>query len=795
MLRRSVLVQKRHLEATTSKCRRLTHQLVYKSGRRAQLPTKFLRSPVSTDLFKPSDTSRTNSVPNTPFQHSLALLAPPEFDLVVDALDSNQPTEQILQLVKQSSLLVELFSRPQKIRTIATELARSQNPRRSIQILHVAHLLGYTLYASAYESVAFHVAQGRRWDVVLAVVGAAKDHIPHITLKLLNWRARALMETQQYFLLRQILQEFQAAGIPPTQLTCHIILSGFMRNNDMEGAKSWLQEMQRSGIPIDSTTHTLINSHRNFNADPEVRQNALTSLPSLPLPARTNVVNRLIKSALDEDNLTSALQYLSLFQTGSVDVINSIFLSHSGMAETPATPSSMNMKPNSDTFAVCMNYFIKKSNIEPAIRLGAEPFSVGIPPTPGLVTSFIHAYFLDGRGDTAVNMLRQLCCASNTKGSWDFLVGNTQPTEECPILNPDQLSLTTRMCNALLRGALNRQGLTSVPPILNIMHANNVIPNERTIEILLSFLNKINVPHPRTLFQLLRALTVTSVVQPSLPHMHSIVSRIFRDEKNSVVPSAWSKRKFPGNNARDALETLRLLGEVEPFDPLSGIQLGAHLSYDTAAKPTVQSLFDRDVKTDGAMIFLRMRRQSVLYSDMESAKALFRTLTARGFRPNAYHVGALVEGYALAGNFRAAMQIMKIASSWGIERNVVMYTSIISAHARRRDLKSATRTFEDMVTLGISPDVASIDALISAFYADGKHDEACKLLKQLWEYIQPFPKALEDADLDTLVSQFRCLGSPSKKSKYKKGRRIALYQDVRRIIQTYRWYFASRREP
>ncbi|PPQ89400.1 hypothetical protein CVT25_002218 [Psilocybe cyanescens] len=729
---------------------------------------------------------------------------PRDFIHIMAALASHQPLEKILRFIRKSSSLLHFFSNRRTIREIAKELAQSPKPHHSIQILNLAYHLGHTLNASAYESVSFRLAQSRNWDMVLGVVGAARKHVGHTTLRLLNWRALALMESQRYSSLRRILDEFQAADITPIRRTYHIILSGCLRNHDLAGAKRSLQDMRDAGIHMDATTHALIsNSYRKFGVDPQVRYNALASLPGLTPGMRTTVVNNILQSALDADDLSTAFRLLSLFRDKTV--ISTLSLASTKFAFERIQPNSDNLppllgldvKPNSDTFALSMNYLIQNLDYEGSLEVANKSILLGIPPSANLVTSLVHTYFLQGQGDNAIHMLSHLSVTSKTEG-WNALRIDSLGGHDLPSLILTHVPLTTRMFNALLRGILNRQGLSLVPNIFSIMYANNIRPNARTIEVLLSYMNQVNIPHPRTFFQVLRALTTASPIRPSVQHMHNIVSRIFRDERAMVVRSAWSRHfaKRMDSSRLRRRKRIPILGTTDSFDPLAGIEIGKHLSYRTAARPTVQSLTAHEVKTDSVMVFLRIRRQSVLHLDVDSAHRFLETLMARGMHPNVYHFGALVEGYALAGRFASALEVMKSASNSGVKPNIVMYTNLIAAYARRQDIKSAVSMFKAMLAAGITPDIPSIDAVVSAFHAKGDHKTARDLLKALWVYIQPFPKNLADADLETLLSHFRSVDSaPSKKAKFTLTKRLQTYLQVRKIIRAYRRYFGSRARP
>ncbi|KAF8912767.1 hypothetical protein CPB84DRAFT_1957197 [Gymnopilus junonius] len=680
MLQRSFFAQKRHLESIILTCKHLACRPVFSSGRRPS-STRHARAVVPS-TSSASSRDRVECVENVPkYPHSQS--SAPELERVINALASNLAQEKILQFIKDFHPLFAFFSDRKRLRETVKELAQSQTPHYSLQVLDLAYKLGCTLNASAYESVSFHLAKSSNWDIMLGVVASASNHIGHTTLRLLNWRALALLESQRFSLLRRIPEEFQAAGISPTRRTYHIILSGCLRNDDLESAKACLRDMKAAGFQMDATTHSLIsNLYRRYGADSQVRQNALDSLFDLNPEARISVVNRLIQSSLDTDDLSSTARLLMLFDTESISNIVPIIVSSRAATtessvsfELPQLSGSF-LKPDSNTCAIFMNYLIRKVAFDEAIALGKDMNSSGNFISPNLVASFMHAYFLRGQGNTAVRIALKLSAPQAIEAFESLMEGFDEG--ETPHLDVSRISLTTRICNVLLRGILNRQGLGFVPAIFSVMHSNNIRPNARTLEILLSYMNKINVPRPRTLFQVLRKLSPSNI-SPSLKHMHPVVARIFVTKRTCSFPS-------------------------------------------------------RGVMSDSVMVFLRIRRHSVLHMDVESAHRVLRTLMARGMHPNEYHFGALVEGYALSGNF--------------------------AAYARRRDSESAMRTFKEMVAADIAPDVASVDALVSSFYTAGSHEAARKLLMTLWSYVQPFPEALKTADLPEMLYHFRAL-SPS----------------------------------
>ena len=207
----------------------------------------------------------------------------------------------------------------------------------------------------------------------------------------------------------------------------------------------------------------------------------------------------------------------------------------------------------------------------------------------------------------------------------------------------------------------------------------------------------------------------------------------------------------------------------------------------------VESLVKRRVKSDPFMMALRIRLEGVLNSDMDAAQAVFRTMLARGIRPNEYHFSALMEGFVCSGDIKTATDMLETAEQAGVKANIVLFTILIAAYSRTYDSNMAVRTFQQMTSIGISPDVASIDAVVSAFYAVGAYSTCRRLLITLWAYIQPFPETLRNANLKALAIRFRTLhGSAPRTMKLNKSQRIALHSRVKQILNSFRFHFSAR---
>lgn len=714
-----------------------------------------------------------------------------EASRIIKDLLATKSSGDLSELIRSSEHL-PFFSDLQTLIKVAHIFARSSTPVQSLNVLKLIHDLGYPLTHKIYESVCKHLWAAKEWDCILAVTLYARRHTGCTSSKLLNWRATALMETKQYSLLQGILQEFKDADHLPDQATYHLLMTGCIRNHDLEGLKRYFQDMKAANFSADATTHTIISkSYWRFGADIEVRRSAMENIPKLERRERMHVFNNLLQFSMAQDDLKTVLLLLSMLDSASSRHMAS-FVSPKSVFDSSAIlgPKIDHIQPDSDTYAIFMNHRNQENKPEEAICMWERAAMEGLSATPNVLAALIHAYFLLGHGNTALKMIAGISVNSQASTTAFQSLALTPSDQEGPptILNLPCGMLSTRTCNVLLKALLKRQGLSSVSPMFAIMHSNHLKANERTLELILSHLNHTEEPRPRTLFQVARKLASSD--RTSSEQMHNIISCILRDEKRLFIDSAWKPPVVGFRHVKERRQRRYFLQETGDFDPVAGLGFGSHLSYEQMARPILHSLNKRGVKIDPAITFLRMRRDAMLHLDVDSAIEVFRSMLARGLRPTAHHFCALIEGYALSGDFSSAYEIMAAAKDANIKPNLVMYTTLIAAYAKHRDSSSAMRVFNEMVSAGIRPDVPSIDALVSAFYSTNDGDTARQLLRNLWHWVEPFPETLQTADLTTLSHHFRTLHAyRSRGVPFEKARRIALYTQLQQVVRAYNKYF------
>ncbi|KAJ3757037.1 hypothetical protein EV360DRAFT_46850 [Lentinula raphanica] len=692
------------------------------------------------------------------------------------------------EIIAHPSLAEHLFDTT-KGRKFAEMLALTSDFHLAAEVLQLSHVLGGSLKQNAYECTVFRLATKSQWSAILEVVALGIRHTRRTTSRLLNWRIRALVETGQHAFLRSILEEFEKFRVKPTRRTFHLLISGHIRNRDLLGARKLLRLMAQIGLPPDTSTHAIIATHyRNLGPNAQVQDQALQSLMLLEPDVAVTVLNRLIQLRLDAHDPAATVQMLSVFDPKQVASIMRVV---SGVVSTPdggnpyAEPleeiyREYHLSANADTFAIFIHYMASRRDLASALVILEGSVSANIPPTPEIFTALIHVYFATGNSEVAFRTALDMC-ERRPRGAFDSLLrqGLYNPMVPLPFMDTG-VKPTPRIFNALLKGGLADHGFACVRDLLTIMQANNIRPNETTVELLIASTGTSQNIRPRTL---LRLLNIPGL-QPTLRHLHVLLSRIIRHERYLTFGAGWNATATAFSRTRRAkpqIQSRRL--STEMFDPIGGISLA---DVDRrAAQPLLDHLTAQKINVDAVLGGLRLRREAAVNVDMDAAQDVFDLLLSRGIQPNEYHFSALMEGYTRKGDLPAALDVLKASTRVGIKPNCIMYTILMVGYARQGQPDQAVATFKQMVEANIQPDVASIDAVVGAFFAVGAYSMARRTLITLWSYVEPFPRdELQSAPLKRLATRFRLLhqdrgnGNP----KITKVEWKRLYRQLRQLI-------------
>lgn len=724
-----------------------------------------------------------SKLPSQTLQRSLvATLPQPAPDLVamVDTLytrrrEGDTTKEDLKKYADFPKLLDHLRNREQAVE-LAALMVNTSVPHRAIRVLILAHDVGSRFTQSMYERIAYQLAQTRQWSELPALVSLGQIQSGRTTVRLLNWRTRALVEISQYRLLDNVLSDFEQARIQPNRRTFNTLVSGHLRNHDLEKAQDCLEWMQNAGFPMDASTHALLTAgYRSFGPDQSVKQRALAQIPKMKAKDGSVVVNSLLQVAVDTDDRASVRQYISLF-VGPLGVAgreldNNLALSPElgaiswSSVSRRTLPHPTGIHPDVITFTILVNYGAKAKKYEFAMQMIKRMKAHGIAPDSYFAASLIRLHGSTERFPTALDISATLCHDNTTA---------LPPLRELgwqgdlyPDLEASQVSHSHQTVNALLKASLHITGLKGFLTISQFMRALGLKHNEHTIETFIRYLTRNNRIRPRELVQILRALSKD--VSPTILQLNIVFAALLRQQRAQATPSGWNNlarrvraRQDGRRNAPRATDDQRQSlsdSESPATDKPNAAGASATQLYRDLMEPIVASLTERRVLSDGDLIKNIIRYEGIVKGNVESADAQFKSMLKRGIYPTKYHYSALIEGYCRVGNMLLAKNTLASARTAGFATDPAMYTIIMDGYAMISQPTHAMRVFKQMLQYRVHPDVAAVDALARAYYVSGFRGKARWILLWYWHFFGRFPPEMHSAPLEVLAKEFRKLGS------------------------------------
>lgn len=723
------------------------------------IPTK--ESPSQSDPLSP---------PSRHPQRSQPYLTP-EILLIIDnvfTMPAENVPEEILNSLHGQNVIRELKDAHQ-VRRHAEGMLASQHPQRAIRVLALAHRLGCHLRKDIYENIARCMAERKHWQLIPPLVRLARRQMGRLNTRLLNWLARSFTETSQFSLLDEVLPRFEEDGIQPNQRTYHLLISGYIRNHDLEAATTILQRMQEAGFSTDGHTQAaVVSAYRSLGSDPFVQTESLESLRHANNKTSTIIVNALLQLAVDADDPENVLLFTQLFDPERLQIphtfrigrtivgrnANHVPLNHrprSSPSKQLHLPSlSSPIEPDAASFTVLINYMARRQDILSASVLMEQMIHTGVPPDSRVAAALMRIYFAMGDYASAVQIFAQACddypAALQVLSNIAFLPAAARS------LIWTELHPSTELGNVLVQGLSALSGLSGMRLALRVMQACDLLPDSDTVHAVISYLNQVENQPPGDILRTLRAL-LYSLDQPALKHLHVVLRSILQRERAPVSRSGWNQTPLPFPR------TLKVTSGDTAFDPTAGIFIK---KYRNLLESILSSFISRNVRSDRVMVSLRIHHEAVANQDLDAAKEVFQFMLDRGMHPNKYHYSALMQGYAQVGNVTGARSILDSAVKAGVRPTAAHFTILINGYANLRDPEAAFETFEEMVTHEIAPDVASIDALVGAYFNNRQIHKAKTILLELWSSVAPFPHDLTAATLKHLVKTFRALDVSSR---------------------------------
>jgi pentatricopeptide repeat protein len=761
--------------------------------------------PVPRDYDDPlmADSLLPDPVPLTNYQS----ITPPIRDLLLKHLSSlgisnlppapsQSPSKGVMGILADHDLL-RVFSDSRKVSRLAQHMICTPRPRRALLVLVAAHRYGCHLGKEVYESVARRLAEAREWRLMPALAHLQKRQLGRHTVRLLDWRIRALVEDSQFAHLDRALGWFEEGGLSPSRRTYHLLLSGHLRNRDIAKAMDVIQQMSKAGFAINSCTQaTVISAYRTLGPDAVVQTHALNALEDANASTSTRILNALLQFSIDIQDTERVLSLIRHFDFGTFDV-SRLSLGvcpvrregeNAALSELIYLSSwnhtSRHLLPDIATYTILLHYLALRGDLLSALGLLGQMGRSGLIPDSRFITALIRLYFVVGRPSAAIGVVSAVC--AEVEGSQTVFGGlrfESEPQEELPLFGVLPKP-TAEILNALAAGLLHLRGIDGLQACLRLMQMCQVKPDNYTKALLESHL--INA-EGFTMADVSRVSKEFPLNDHSLPHLAQSLASISHCQFRSAKRSGWNHTPRKQNLFQTRFPSLpaRVSTTAQYFDPTAGIRpvLTHQIPH---IRPTIQSLTERGILADHRMFALRIRHEAVTRGDMTTAKKIFQVMLDRGLHPNRYHYAALMEGYAATGELVAAEAVMNTAERGGVRPSCVMHTILIVGYARQKDPERAMRVLRRMVATGIRPDVPVIDAITSVFFAVGAYRVARHTLLSLWPSVAPLPRNFERASLKMLVFHFRNLhnGHASSKTLSDRERRI-LFRKLKELSRTW----------
>jgi pentatricopeptide repeat protein len=674
---------------------------------------------------------------------------------------------EAVKRIKDISAHSRYFTDRDCVNRLAQDAVASSRPQRALQVLNIAHHFGCYLKPNHYEGVAYHLAGRSHWALIPLLVATAKHHCGRASVRLLNWNMRALVENKRYDQLDHAFEEFTNADLPPNRRTFHLLISGHVRNRNLKSAKQYLEKMAVAGFPVDPSTHAVIvAAYRSLGGDLKVQTRAFEGLRDLDGQLSTVVLNSIVQQLLDSRDEKAATRFMLAFDlpggrgrdpTGSGNTTGLVG------EHTPDTMSTRNpidppaVKPNAATFSILLRHMAREGKLSRMLKLLDHMKQAGIHPDPSILAALIRGYLAAGRSREAISIVAVLLNARSAAVAEVFCsMMQVQPLITLPV-DVQGVPLTAHIFNALMSGLLDVMGLKATRNILRTMHAVGISPDNHTVEILMSFLERTQGTGPRQLIRVLRSFS-SPTLRPTIRHIHIILRSILRREKFMTHGCGWNTTAAKYSKKRTFNPKYpegRILGTTEHYHPTAGLKLPRRLRLKSWFGPILQSVSQQAIQSDRVTIALRLKYEALARSDMGTSQTVFRNMLAQGLHPTIHHYSTLMDGYAKMGDIRGAKQVLQDAFEAGFQPNAIMYTILVNGYGRRGKPEEAMRVFRAMIRAGIVPDVPSIDAVAHAYFAVGAYSVARRVLREMWAQVRPFPPELEHADLRTLAVTFR----------------------------------------
>lgn len=627
------------------------------------------------------------------------------------------------------------------------------------RLLYVASRLHVHFSTRFYEDVCIFLAQENHWDVLSRVLVHYRWSAPlrGWSDRMLNWQLRLLLRRKRYdaLTLPQVLEYFNAKDIKPNQRTYLIVARGHLENHDMSNARAVLDAMGQAGFPVDQRTcKVILGGLVALGPDAGVESSMLATLKGLDPGVDTVILNSLLILRSKAADRATFQMYLS-------------FVAPSDPQQQPRRiPEWLRITPDVETFRILIDHFTEWRDFEAAERSFRLILDSGLQPNGAATAALLRAQFANKRPELAISIMAELL-SDNRRVNRGVFMSMIQGTAESPYKLAGVVKPSTLLFNSFLTGLLPTCGLSAFSSILSLMQSCQLTPDEETLHRFLHHLESYESLNSSELIHVLYRFTQMKHlrnIRPSIRHVNVILHALLKEWARSTRPLGWkasaaylAKGRHPNGGrlawkARESMGSERLMRAFALVDNESA-EKDIAVSYPASqgrgdqqlAKPNaplrqleliVEWLQQTGVRGDKATWGLRLVYHARVLQDMPGSERLYRQMMKAGIRPDPYHVSAIIEGYCAAGMLQEAETMLGAARQNRIATRH-HYSMVICALGNAKDPKAGYRLFNQMLVDGVTPDFASVEAVVRGHFLLRQYESAKRFLLGLWPQVVP----------------------------------------------------------
>ena len=626
------------------------------------------------------------------------------------------------------------------------------------RLLYVASRLRVHLSTRFYEDVCIFLAQENHWDALSRVLTHYRWSAPlrGWSDRMLNWQLRLLLRRKRYdaLTLPQVLEYFHAKDVKPNQRSYLIVARAHLENRDLTNARAVLDAMGQAGFSVDQRTcKVILGGLVTLGPDAEVENSVLATLKGLDPGVDTVILNSLLilrSRAADQSAFQMYISYVA---------------PRDSQQQTRRIPEWLRIRPDVETFRILIDHFTGWRDFETAGRSFQLILDSGLQPNDEATAALLRAHFANKRPDLAIAIIAELL-RGNRWAQDRVLKSLGQRAAKSPYKLAGVVKPSTLLFNALLTGLLPIRGLSAFSSILSLMQSYHLTPDEETLHRFLHHLESYEPLNSSELIHVLYRFTQIKYlpnVRPSIRHVNVILHALLKEWARAARPLGWkatacylSKGRHPSGGrlswkARTSMSSERLKRAFALVENESAAQdiVSYSDTQDTAdqrqAKLSaplrqldliIEWLQRSGVRGDKATWGMRLLYRSRVLKDMACSERLYRQMMKTGIRPDPYHVSAIIEGYCAGGLLQEAETMLCAAR----QRRIATrhhYTMIICALGDAKDPKGGYRLFNQMLVDGVTPDFASVEAVVRGHFLLRQYRPAKKFLLGLWPQLVP----------------------------------------------------------